>query len=98
GGGRALQAMVGVSMTRGWSTEVRNRLGGAKSCTHLKELLIPLATTAYQSMSGLRAADSPLADEGRQPAKIDSCYAYRADGEVVLKRWPQFHRAAREED
>ena len=27
----------------------------------------------------------------RKPPVIDSCYAYRSDGEVVRRRWPQFY-------
>jgi hypothetical protein len=91
-GGRALQALIGVSMTRGWSNEVRSRLVGARSCTHLRELLIPLASAAFQSLSVIRAGRPEKVDANGRPAKIDSCYAYRTHGELVLHRWPQFHR------
>jgi len=91
-GGRALQALKGVRMVSGWSREVRDRLGGARSCTHLKELLIPLATTAVQSLSAVRAGRPETLDANGRPIKIDSCYAYAAEGELVLHRWPQFHR------
>lgn len=93
-GGRALQSIKGLQIAAGWSKEVRSRLGGARSCTHLMELLIPLATTAIQSMSILRQnAPEPLDANGR-PKKIDSCYAYSARSEVVLRLWPQFHEPA----
>lgn len=81
-----------MRMARGWSREVRARLGGARSCTHVMEILIPLATADYQSL-GLPAR-GPAGDAGcRRPAslQIDSCYAYAAEGEVVLRRWPRFH-------
>lgn len=91
-GGRALQSLKGVRIAAGWSGEVRSRLGGARSCTHLMELLMPLATTAIQTVIALRMSQpEPLDDAGR-PRKIDSCYAYAADGELVARRWPQFHR------
>ena len=93
-GGQALQAMVGVSMTRGWSKEVRARLGGARSCTHLMELLIPLATVAVQSMSALHIGRPERTDADGRPLKIDSCHAYAEHGELVLQRWPAFHRPA----
>jgi len=32
--------------------------------------------------------------ENGRPAKIDSCYAFASHREVVLRRWPQFHRVA----
>jgi len=91
-GGRALQSIVGERMSRGWSSVVRSKLGGARSCTHLMELLIPLATVAYQSLAEVRMTKPARADASGGPASIDSCYAYRAQGEVVLRRWPSFHR------
>lgn len=92
-GGRALQSIKGLRMAGGWSREVRTRLRGARSCTHLMEILIPLATTAYQSLGFLRVARPAKLDEERRPLQIDSCYAYAEGGAVVLHRWPQFYRS-----
>jgi hypothetical protein len=92
--GRALQSLKGLRMASGWSREVRSRLGGARSCTHLMELLMPVATVAVQSLSTIRAGRPELVDETGRPTKIDSCYAYAAEGELVLQRWPRFHRPA----
>lgn len=91
-GGRALQTLVGVAMTSGWSKEVRSRLAGARSCTHLKEMLIPLATVAYQTLGAERTNAPPQLDATGRPVKIDSCYAYSAGGELVREHWPQFYR------
>jgi hypothetical protein len=92
GGGAALQALKGLRMTSGWSREVRNRIGSASSCTHLVELLIPLATTAFQSLSALRRGRPDRLDAAGRPTKIDSCYAYAAERDLVRRRWPEFHR------
>jgi hypothetical protein len=92
-GGAALQALKGLSMTSGWAREVRTRLSGARSCTHLMELLMPLATVAHQSMGALRVQQPDRLDSTGRPVKIDSCHAYAADGDVVLHRWPSFHRS-----
>ena len=91
-GGRALQSIVGERMARGWSSVVRAKLAGARTCTHLMELLIPIATVAYQSTAVHRAAKPARTDTTGRPATIDSCYAYRVQGELVLRRWPNFHR------
>jgi hypothetical protein len=91
-GGRALQDIVGLRMAGGWSKEVRERLSGARSCTHLKELLIPMATVAFQTLMGERRARPEQLDGSGRPLKIDSCYAYRASGEIVRSRWPEFYR------
>lgn len=91
-GGRALQSLKGLRMAGGWNKEVRSRLSGARSCMHLMELLGPMATVAFQSLAKVRMAEPEKLDANGRPLNIDSCYAYAADGPVVLKRWPQFHR------
>ena len=91
-GGHALQAMVGVKMSSGWGKEVRDRLAGERSCTHLRELLMPMATTAFQALAGLRPNRAEPLDAAGRPKKIDSCYAYGAEREMVLKFWPEFYR------
>jgi hypothetical protein len=93
-GGLALKDLKGLRMTSGWTKEVRTRITRAHSCTHLMELLVPLATVAFQSLSGLRRRRADALDETGRPTKIDSCYAYAADGELVRQRWPNFHRPA----
>jgi len=97
-GGRALDSLKGLRMTGGWSKEVRNRLGGERSCTHLMELLSPLASVAFQSMSKVNSGRALRLDENGRPLKIDSCYAYGAERQLVQKLWPQFHRPAKGQD
>lgn len=97
-GGRALQALVGVRMSSGWSQAVRNHLEKADSCTHLRELLLPMATVAHQSMSfRLRGQPERLDAQGK-PVRIDSCYAYGAKRSLVQRLWPEFHRTANDAD
>ena len=38
GGPPTLQVLVGLRLAGGWGAEVRKRLGGAQSCTHLMEI------------------------------------------------------------
>ena len=90
GGGIALKAVIGLRMVAGWNMAVRNRINKSHNCTHLVELLGPLATVAFQTISGLRTPQDTLDKDGR-PLKIGSCYAYAADGEMVKKRWPHFY-------
>jgi hypothetical protein len=87
-----LSVLVGERLVRGWSAKVKERLRGAASCTHLMEMLIPLATTALQGIRGadpkrLENADGPDAE-----VKLDSCYAYGRSREVVRRMWPQHYR------
>ena len=91
-GGRELQSMVGLRMVAGWSAEVKKRLSGQRACTHLMELLMPLATTAFQAIAEIRMS-RPLVDATGRPHKLDTCYAFGATREVVLRNWPAFHKA-----
>ena len=43
------KTLIGVKIGPGWRLEVGQRLGRTKGCTHLVELLWPLATTAFQA-------------------------------------------------
>jgi hypothetical protein len=92
GGGQALQDIVGMRIGPGWSKEVRRRLAGSGSCTHLMELLMPLATTALQTISPLNAHKPESVDSNGRPRKIDSCYAYSAERALVREHWPAFYR------
>lgn len=88
-GANALQSLRGAQIARGWTARVKSLLGPG-ACTHLVELLIPLGTAAFQSLASVRLARPPALDANGRPQKIDSCYAYASDGQLVRKLWPQF--------
>ena len=83
-----LQAMVGVRIGAGWSREIKERLGGVKSCTHLAEMLAPLGTVAFQALFAALRARAVAADASGRPGAIDSCYALASHRGVVAMRWP----------
>jgi len=86
-----LHSMKGLRIGAGWSTAIRQRLAGPKGCTHLTELLMPLATAAFQTLSHVRQARPTPVDPNGKPRKIDSCYAYASDREIVQRRWPAYY-------
>jgi len=92
GGGDALQSLKGLSMTKGWAKEVSARLGGARSCTHLREILIPMASAAFQSLTMMRLKLPDRVDANGRPLKLDSCYAYGVSRELVRSRWPEYYQ------
>jgi hypothetical protein len=85
---KTLERIKGLSIGPGWSKAVGERLAGRKGCTHLTELLKPLATVAFQTQWKLRENRPPAVDANGKPRKIDSCYAYASDREVVQRLWP----------
>ena len=92
GGGDTLQALVGLRIGAGWNSEVRKRLPSCDTCTHLKEILGPVATAAYQTMVGVRPSSLNYRDDNGKPLKIDSCYAYGAPRDLVKRLWPEYHQ------
>lgn len=96
------QRLVGLGIGGGWRRAVRERLGGAEGCTHLVELLGPMATTAYQTIFGERSrerreaearGEAPPPDApGRKPALLNTCHAFAEDSPVVARLWPAWYR------
>lgn len=96
----AFQKLVGLSIAKGWNQAVRERLGGTAGCTHLVELLGPMATTAFQTLAhrvfGKTVAGGPGSEAKRThpPALVNSCHAWSASGALVKKVMPQFYSPA----
>lgn len=96
----AFKSLVGAKVGGGWRRAVNEAVGGTKGCTHLKELLMPAATVAYQTMGSWpkegdgKGEVKPVALPGKAAAKpyfLDGCKAWSSDGEVVEKLYPMHH-------
>jgi hypothetical protein len=93
GAANTLAPLKGLRIGAGWNKRVRELLSGAASCTHIVELLGPMATTAIQGLAPQRMARiNDPGNEAQRRAKVDSCYAYAAEREVVARLWPHLHR------
>jgi hypothetical protein len=84
--------LVGLRIEAGFTQAVKTRFRGALGCTHLTELLGPMATTALQSirpaLERRRLAQGlGLADEGAQPRLLDTCWGLRRGGQAAIVRW-----------
>lgn len=69
--------LIGLRIGGGFHRAVRERLGGIHGCTHIVELLGPVATTAFQTMSSGKARElnrAHLARSGNssEPATADA--------------------------
>jgi hypothetical protein len=83
--------LVGMSLGAGFNKQLTAKFGGTRGCTHVVELMGPIATTAFQTMAGhSEQAAGRQEQEEQRPPVIDRCHALAADGEVVARRWPQF--------
>ena len=93
------QRLVGLSIGRGWTRAVKERLGGVEGCTHLMEMLGPIATTAFQTIYPILArekaerakAEGREEDKQARPVLLNMCHIFASDGEVVRKFWPEHY-------
>ena len=101
--------LKGLRVGPGWNRKVKELLGGTRGCTHLTELLGPMATVAFQTISvekNRRRAKNPqearlISDPEymtRKPAFIDGCHAWASDGPAVKKEFPQFYTGPKDGD
>lgn len=90
-GAEAYQQLVGMRVRSGWTDEVKRRIGSSAGCTHLFELLRPLATTAIQTIMPLRKK-TEIPDPERQPPLIGSCHGWRPGSEAVREYYPRWYR------
>ncbi len=62
----------------------------------IERIAVRPATTAFQSLSMVNRGRADRVDADGRPVKIDSCYVYGAERELVRMVWPQFHRPSAE--
>ena len=82
--------LEGLRIGPGFRRAVAERLGGVEGCTHLSELLGPMATTAFQTMAGQRRRRQ-AADPSLPPRWLDTCHGHARDGSVVKELYPQHY-------
>jgi len=89
----AYRQLLGLRIGTGFSAEVKRLFAGRLGCTHLSDLLGPLATTAMQTLwaaqirNAAQGVEVPISI--RKPEKlIDSCHAFRSDGDIARVYWP----------
>jgi hypothetical protein len=89
----AFNVLEGLSIKPGWRKSVLQKLGGAKGCTHIVDMLLgPVAVTAWQTVSPARQKRNSPA-QGGKPTLLNSCHAFRATSPIVKREWPDFYDA-----
>jgi hypothetical protein len=78
--------LVGLQIGPGWRRKVQAAIGGRHGCTHITELLGPVATIAYQTLYGEEARQKrqsgTLRDQDKQASRsqlANSCVGYADD-------------------
>ena len=78
--------LVGLQIGPGWRRKIHALIGGRHGCTHITELLGPVATTAYQTLYGEEARQNrqlgPMTDQSKPVSRVElanSCVGYAND-------------------
>lgn len=93
----AYKKLVGATVGGGWRRAVSAAVGGIAGCTHLRELLLPAATVAFQTLAswpeaGKVATEAKPDRSATRPHFIDGCRAWASDGPVVERLFPLHYR------
>ena len=102
------QRLVGLSIRPGFIPRVKQLLGGVEGCTHLVELMGPLATTAFQTVFSARGREKrererqargepPASTENLRPPLLATCHTFAVDSPVVQRIWPAFYKGKTQE-
>ncbi|MEO0392828.1 MAG: DUF2889 domain-containing protein [Pseudomonadota bacterium] len=75
-------SLIGLRIGPGWTRKTRQLFGGINGCTHLTELLGPIATTAFQTIYPYLARQQQKPREGAaQPENRETSETGEAKGE-----------------
>jgi len=82
--------LEGHRIAPGWTQLTRRLFGGTEGCTHLQELLGPIATTAFQATFLARKQRREAAGEANDSPNplLNSCHAMAQSSPVVKEFWP----------
>ncbi|MBF0306766.1 MAG: DUF2889 domain-containing protein [Alphaproteobacteria bacterium] len=85
--------LAGHRIGGGFLGMVKKMFAGPHGCTHIVELMGPVATTAFQTLFPARENREATQPGRERPAVIDTCHALAADGPIVARHWPEFGTA-----
>jgi len=90
-----MRRIIGAGLGPGWRGAVDRAMGGTAGCTHLREILVSMGTSAYQTIPSGQARlrrQSGLPDPQHEvpPRHVGGCISWDVDGPVVARHYPQF--------
>jgi hypothetical protein len=86
--------LAGLNLNKGFMRAARELVGGIKGCTHLFDLLGPMATTAYQTVDEIRYKDFQVREQRGEkvmPFFVNACHAWSTDGGVTKREFPTLY-------
>lgn len=90
-----IKQLIGLQIAPGWTAKSKAAMGSNRGCTHLTELLGPVATTAIQTISSARPENNRNVTTGKKSSAmlfINSCHSLSSDSPVVKEHWPELYQ------
>ena len=85
----AFKKLEGTLIGPGWQRQTKQLLGGVQGCTHLNELLQPIATTAIQTLWPNSDIEVMKLGAGMM---VNSCHSWAQDSEVIQTLLPEHYK------
>ncbi|PCI46607.1 MAG: hypothetical protein COB51_06935 [Moraxellaceae bacterium] len=93
------QRLIGLKIGPGWNRKTRELLGGIEGCTHLVELLGPMATVVFQTTASdsakamarkISPENYPIVefDPTKKPFVLNGCHTWRSASPAVKEMYP----------
>ena len=95
-GAEAIKNLIGERIQPGWKKIVARSIGGRQGCTHITELMGPVATVAFQTIYGERARhareqahENPdaVASPPQMAGLLNSCHALAEGNQAAFWNW-----------
>lgn len=87
--------LIGLQIAPGFTRTTKELFSGTQGCTHLLELLGPLATAAFQATHQERENAANFWQDGDvPPPMLNTCHTLDSKGPVVQETWPHFYDGA----
>ncbi len=85
----AYRKLIGLRIEAGFAREVKRLFGGTAGCTHMSELIPPMASTLFQVLWAESKFDPlDMSKAGGRASPLGGCHGLRLDGEVVRRHFP----------
>ena len=95
-----IKSLIGETIGPGWKNKINKLIGNIEGCTHVRELLVSMATVSFQTVYGEKSKRTREAiNKGEKnpypigisrPSLLNTCYAFDERSEVTKKQWPEY--------
>ncbi len=97
-----IKNLIGEKIGPGWKNRVNKIIGKNNGCTHVRELLVSMATVAFQTIYGEKSRQTreaikikktnPFPAPSGKPALLNTCFAFDERSEVTKQQWPNYFK------